>query len=89
MNPYYDVGQCGIGYHGDGERSVVVALRLGADMELCYRWHLGSTIISEVTRINLHAGDVYVMSEKAVGSDWKRRVIPTLRHAAGCKKYTS
>jgi hypothetical protein len=27
------------------------------------------------------------MSEKAVGTDWKRRVIPTLRHAAGCHKY--
>jgi hypothetical protein len=36
----------------------------------------------------LNHGDLYVMSEKAVGQDWKRKVIPTLRHAAGAKKYT-
>ena len=29
------------------------------------------------------------MSEKAVGSDWKKRIIYTLRHAAGCNKYLS
>jgi len=33
--------------------------------------------------INLHHGDMYVMSEKAVGTDWKQRKIATLRHAAG------
>ena len=27
------------------------------------------------------------MSEKATGNDWKTKVIPTLRHAAGCKKF--
>ena len=29
----------------------------------------------------------FMMSEKAVGRDWKRKSIPTLRHAAGCDKY--
>lgn len=27
------------------------------------------------------------MSDKAVGFDWKKKNIPTLRHAAGSKKY--
>lgn len=31
---------------------------------------------------------MYVMSEKAVGTDWKMSKIPTLRHATGCKKFT-
>ena len=30
-----------------------------------------------------------MMSEKAVGYDWKRSSIYTLRHAAGTSKYTS
>jgi hypothetical protein len=30
---------------------------------------------------------MYVMSEKAVGSDWKRSSILTLRHATGAKKF--
>lgn len=33
--------------------------------------------------ISLQPGDVYIMSEKAVGFDWKRSAVPTLRHAAG------
>lgn len=33
--------------------------------------------------IRLQPGDIYIMSEKAVGHDWKLRKVPTLRHAAG------
>jgi 2-hydroxy-3-keto-5-methylthiopentenyl-1-phosphate phosphatase len=36
---------------------------------------------------DLNDGDIYFMSQKAVGTDWKRKIIPTLRHAAGAKKY--
>lgn len=32
-------------------------------------------------------GDIYVMSDKAVGYDWKKKTINTLRHAAGAEKY--
>ena len=28
------------------------------------------------------------MSDKAVGYDWKRSSIPTLRHSAGCEQFT-
>lgn len=28
------------------------------------------------------------MSEKTVGTDWKKKNIPTLRHATGIDKYT-
>jgi hypothetical protein len=28
------------------------------------------------------------MSEKAVGSDWKKKKIATLRHATGSEKFT-
>ena len=32
-------------------------------------------------------GDMYIMEEKAVGNDWKKSSIFTLRHAAGAEKY--
>jgi hypothetical protein len=35
----------------------------------------------------LNDGDMYIMSDKAVGNDWKRSAIPTLRHCAGAKEY--
>jgi hypothetical protein len=37
--------------------------------------------------IPLEDGDMYVMSEKAVGTDWKKKTIKTLRHATGCEAF--
>ena len=87
-NRYYDVSKCGIGYHGDTERRIVVGCRLGASMPLHYQWYLDNKPIGENIEITLNHGDIYLMSEKAVGFDWKRKVIPTLRHAAGSVKFT-
>jgi hypothetical protein len=38
--------------------------------------------------IELAHGDMYAMSEKAVGFDWKKKKIFTLRHATGCDRFT-
>ncbi len=87
LNLYYDIKKCGIGYHGDSERRIVVCVRLGATIPLCYRWYNKSEPITERMEVKVHHGDVYVMSSKAVGFDWKCRSQITLRHAAGCDKY--
>lgn len=88
-NLYYDLNECSIGWHGDGERKKVIAIRLGADMPLYYQWYLRSNPIGEKMTFSLSHGDLYVMSEKATGNDWLRKVIPTLRHAAGAVKTKS
>lgn len=85
-NYYYDK-TCGIGYHGDAERKIVVGVRLGDPFPLCYRWYCNGVQTSETIQINLQHGDIYIMSEKAVGNDWKRKKVHTLRHAAGAQKY--
>lgn len=87
-NYYYDISKCGIGYHGDSERRKVVAMRMGASMPLYFQWYQRSLPIGDKIRIELNDGDMYVMSEKAVGFDWLKKIIPTLRHATGCDKYT-
>jgi len=86
-NLYFDVNKCGIGFHGDAERRRVVGLRLGASMPLHYQWHLRSTPIGARVKLMLNHGDMYIMSDKAVGTDWMKKVVPTLRHAAGCPKF--
>ena len=86
-NLYYDISKCGISFHGDQERRRVIAIRLGADMLLHYQWFQNTKAIGQRVKINLHNGDLYVMSEKAVGTDFKKRKIPTLRHAAGAEKF--
>lgn len=89
-NYYYDRTSCGIGFHGDSERRKVIGIRLGwgESMPLHYQWFKNSLPVGERIIINLNAGDMYVMSEKAVGQDWKKKKIYTLRHATGCDKFT-
>lgn len=87
LNHYFDLKKCGIGFHGDAERRLVVGVRVGATIPLAYQWYQHWRPISEKFVLNLDHGDMYVMSEKAVGHEWKSSSIRTLRHAAGCAKY--
>jgi hypothetical protein len=89
LNYYYDTSRCGIGYHGDSERRLVVGFRVGATLPLHYQWYHEGKPVGENIRIDIHGGDFYVMGEKAVGTDWKKRKVPTLRHAAGSPKYVA
>ncbi|CAI2358303.1 Hypothetical protein MVR_LOCUS8 [uncultured virus] len=86
-NYYYDVSKCGIGFHGDAERKLVIGVRVGASMPLRYRWFHDCKPISEPIDFMLEDGDMYAMSEKTVGTDWRESTALTLRHAAGCDKY--
>ena len=89
-NYYYDLSKCGIGYHGDGERRKVFAVRVGASekMPLYYQWFHESKPVGDRIELVLYDGDMYVMSEKAVGFDWLKKKTPTLRHASGVDKFT-
>jgi len=82
-NYYYNRSQCGIGWHGDKERRIVIAVRLGESMDINYQWWYGHTQVG--TRVNaiLNHGDIYFMSDKAVGYDTGSPSKLTLRHCAG------
>jgi hypothetical protein len=82
-NWYYDVSKCFLGFHGDVERKIVIAIRVGDSFPLHYQWYQNNQAVGKKETINLEGGDMYVMSEKATGFDWKKRKIFTLRHAAG------
>jgi len=82
-NLYYDLDSTYIGFHGDTERKIVICVRLGDDLPLHYQWFQESKPIGPLTTIEVNHGDIYIMSEKAVGFDWKKKKVPTLRHAAG------
>lgn len=88
-NKYYDLTnpEIGIGFHGDMERRKVIAIRLGESLPIHYRWfHRWKVLDPEVyAEIMINHGDMYLMSEKAVGTDWKRPSVLTLRHAVGVK----
>lgn len=102
-NKYYNKNKTGIGYHGDTERRKVIAWRLGkgeygdekGSMSMHWQWYVNSKPVGKNMKFIINSGDIYVMSEKSTGQDWKKKknpetkkLMPTLRHAAGCDKYT-
>lgn len=74
-----------IGFHGDTERKVVICLSLGADCTLKYHWRMPNSSENGVgTSIKLNHGDIYIMSEKATGYDWRMRSRERLVHGVEC-----
>lgn len=80
-NYYYNLKSY-IGFHGDKERKKVFALRLGEPMNLKYQWYKYSKKIGDEIKFILNSGDCYCMTEKAVGCDWLKKNIYTIRHCA-------
>jgi len=83
-NYYHDLSlkEVGIGFHGDTERRKVIAMRLGETMDIQYQWFYKSEPVGKRFQTLLNDGDLYIMSEKAVGFDWMKKNSYTLRHAA-------
>ena len=87
-NRYYNLKNTGIGFHGDTERVVVICISIGCDnYPMRWQWFKDGMPVGKPIDIFLNCGDVYIMSEKAVGADWKLKSKYTLRHSAGAKKY--
>lgn len=88
-NHYYDLKKTGIGFHGDTERVSVICITIGGggNYPMRWSWFINGKPCGAPIDIGLNDGDLYIMSEKAVGSDWKKRMIYTLRHSAGAEKY--
>ena len=87
-NYYYNTDKCGIGFHGDAERKKVIACSLGTSRPIHWQWYHYSKPIGKRFKLTLNSGDMYIMSEKTTGYDWKLRSKKTLRHAAG-EKYVN
>jgi alkylated DNA repair dioxygenase AlkB len=86
---FYYSDKSGIGFHGDAERKIVVCLSLGDPTTLRYCWRESgnSQLYGKPIDIEINHGDIYIMSEKATGFDWRSRSKTRLVHAAGNKKY--
>ena len=86
---YPDINKCGIGWHGHSEARQAIIYRVGdstSSRPLCFQWYHRTLPIGAPIAIALEHGDMAVFSEKAVGNDWRQKVVPTLRHASGFLK---
>jgi len=84
---YHD--KSGIGFHGDSERKIVICLSLGKSSNLRFQWRLPMTSEHhhEPIDIAVNHGDIYIMSEKATGNDWRLRSKVRVVHASGHDNY--
>ena len=62
---------------------------MGGSIPIHYQWFKSGKPVGKRVIVPLNGGDIYLMSEKAVGTDWKKKNIYTLRHATGCLKFTT
>lgn len=84
-NRYYDVNSCYINYHRDRERKIVIALRLGASLPLKYQWFRDGKPVGKEIKIIMNHGDLYAMSERALGWGFNSKKL-NVQHAAGLDK---
>lgn len=80
----------GIGWHGDAERRKVICLSIGGiNFPMYWQWfYKHKPINNKPFKITLNSGDIYIMSEEAVGQQWKSSSIYTMRHSAGHESFT-
>ena len=94
-NHYYGP-KSNINYHGDQERKIIICLCLGKSTELVYQCRFPEEDAAIKQRLaatlTVNHGDIYFMSEKAGGYDWKfgRNQWPEPRfvHGAAFEKST-
>jgi hypothetical protein len=86
-NQYDDVKKNGIGPHGDTERVCVSCLRVGASMPMKFGMFWNCKVRGKPFETIINGGDLYFMSEEAVGAEWKSKSKWRWRHCAGAPKY--
>lgn len=86
-NYYSNAARCGLGFHGDTGRNKIMGIRMGQPFPLFFQWYVKRQSISPYIKLMFEHGDIYMMSDKATGHDWKVTSDPYLKHAAGYEKY--
>ena len=86
-NKYTDVTKNGIGAHGDAERVIVACCRAGAPNPMKFGYFHKGLHVGDSLECVVNGGDLYFMSEEAVGTNWRSFNKYTIRHAAGAEKY--
>lgn len=87
---FYFENKSGIGFHGDSERKIVICCSLGTPTTLRFCWRAPRSkekAYKPPFDFHIEHGDIYIMSEKATGFDWRCTSKFRLVHGAGADKY--
>eukprot|EP00808_Paulinella_micropora_P002645 g38155.t1 len=69
---YADSRWQGVYPHGHTDSPGVLGVRLGAPLQLHWHWYQRQALVGRRLRLSLDAGDLYLLSAKAAGFDWRR-----------------
>lgn len=91
-NNYYNTRDCGIPYHTDKERNLVIGCRFGAEMPLHFKWFEKGNDYKDIEiqeayiGLKLRHGDLYAMTSEATGDESLEHNY-ILKHAAGNQNF--
>lgn len=80
---YYNTNECYTPMHQKKERKKVINLHLGSSFPLHFCWYHQSQKVSDMKTIQINHGDLYIMSEIAIGNIKESKTKLYLKHSMG------
>lgn len=82
-----DLAHCNIGFQGHMKREKVIGIQLDASMPMYFQWFKHAKPVGQRIELSLNNGDIYIMSENAIGCNLRIQTIYTVQHVNGSDKY--
>ena len=88
---YEDISTKGYKLKGDMDRNIKVVVHIGNIIPIEFQWYRfskstdGYVKVGNAINIELNNGDIYILSEKAIGNDCNRKSVLSIRHSLGIK----
>lgn len=80
---YWDVTKTGKTWNAQTDKRKIFGVHLGESSQIYFQWYFNDVPKGQRMAIDLEHGDMYFLSEKAVGFDGNKVNAPILRHAYG------
>lgn len=77
---YFDLYKCNTKHHGEINKKILICARFGAQFPLHFQWFVKWKAVGSPAKFMLNPGDMYILTNKAIGNDWRKATILTLRH---------
>ena len=80
---YYDINQCYTPFGQEKKKKKIIGLCIGNSIPLCFKWFHNTQITSDIYKIILNHGDLFIMSEMAAGLNKESKTKLYIKHGFG------
>lgn len=71
-------------YKGTLNKKIIIGLYIGESLFFYFSWFKDDKPIGKTCRFKLNHGDIYILTDKSLGCDFRKKNIPILKHCIGC-----